>query len=86
MKNADNNIEGVYDVACGQCIYSMTGDECELAIQIDGKAYYVEGSGIDDHGDAHAHDGLCSTSRKANVKGELKKGAFFAEKIELITE
>jgi hypothetical protein len=86
MKNTDTVIEGVYDVSCGICNLEMTGDDCELAIIIDAKKYYVEGSGINEHGDAHAEDGLCSVIRKANVKGVIKKGVFVAEKIELITE
>ena len=31
---------------------------CDLAIRIDGKSYFVEGTKIDDHGDAHANDGF----------------------------
>lgn len=86
MKKEDTAIEGVYDVSCGICNFEMTGDDCELAIRIDGKDYYVEGSAIDEHGDAHAEDGLCTVVRKAKVKGVIKKGVFVAESIELIEE
>lgn len=86
MKNTDKTIEGTYDVSCGICNFKMTGDECALAIIIDGKEYYVEGSAIDEYGDAHADDGLCTVVRKAKVKGAINKGAFVAEKIELIEE
>lgn len=86
MKNKDTVIEGVYDVSCGICNLEMTGDDCELAIIIDKKKYYVEGSGINEHGDAHAADGLCSVVRKASVKGVIKKGVFVAEKFNLIEE
>jgi hypothetical protein len=86
MKNTDNTIEGTYDVSCGICNFEMTGDDCALAIRIDGKDYYVEGSAIDEHGDAHADDGLCTVVRKAKVKGVIKKGVFVAEMIELIEE
>lgn len=86
MKNNDAVIEGVYDVSCGICNLEMTGDDCELAIIIEKKKYYVEGSGINEHGDAHANNGLCSVIRKANVKGVIKNGVFVAEKLELINE
>ncbi|MFT6504012.1 MAG: hypothetical protein ACJASQ_004152 [Crocinitomicaceae bacterium] len=86
MKNTDNSIEGTYDVSCGMCNFEMTGEDCALAIRIDGKEYYVEGSAIDEHGDAHADDGLCTVVRKAKVKGVIKKGVFVAEMIELIEE
>ena len=32
----------------------MPGNGCDLAVRIDGQVYYVDGSSIDDHGDAHA--------------------------------
>ncbi|MFT6244884.1 MAG: hypothetical protein ACJAXI_001653, partial [Crocinitomicaceae bacterium] len=51
MKNTDNSIDGTYDVSCGMCNFEMTGEDCALAIRIDGKEYYVEGSAIDEHGD-----------------------------------
>lgn len=86
MKNTNNTIEGTYDVSCGICNFEMTGEDCALAIKIDGKEYYIEGSAIDEHGDAHADDGLCTVVRKAKVKGVIKKGVFVAEMIELIEE
>lgn len=86
MKNNGKTIEGTYEVSCGMCNFHMTGDECALAIRIDGKDYYVEGSAIDEHGDAHADDGLCTTIRKAKLKGVIKGGAFIAESVKLISE
>lgn len=82
----DKTIEGIYDVSCGKCNFDMTGDMCDLAIEINGKHYYIEGSEIDDHGDEHAADGLCSTTRKAHVKGQIKFGVFMAESVELIKD
>lgn len=82
----DKQIEGIYDVSCGKCNFEMTGDECDIAIDINGKHYYIEGSEIDDHGDEHAADGLCSTTRKAHVKGQIKFGVFIAESVVLIKE
>ena len=84
--NRNKDIEGVYEVACGSCIFDMTGDGCDLAILIENKHYYVEGSGISDHGYEHASDGLCKTSRKAEVKGRIKYGVFIADYVKLIEE
>lgn len=86
MKNTDTVVDGTYDVSCGICNFEMTGDDCALAIVIDGKNYYIEGSAIDEHGDAHAADGLCTVVRKAKVKGVIKKGVFIAESVVLIEE
>ena len=80
------DVEGVYEIACGKCIYDMTGDKCDLAVLINGKHYYIEGSGISDHGDEHAIDGLCETSRKANIKGKIKYGVFIADYVKIIEE
>lgn len=75
---------GIVETACGECKFQMTGDACDLAVKIDGKYYFVEGSTVDEHGDAHAPDGLCSAVRKAKVTGTIKKGAFFATSFELL--
>mgnify|MGYP003667059589 CR=1 FL=1 len=82
----NKDIEGIYEIACGKCIYDMTGDDCDLAVLIDGKHYYVDGSGVSDHGDEHADDGLCETPRKALIKGQIKYGVFLAESVKIITE
>jgi hypothetical protein len=39
--------------------FAMTGHGCDLAVRIDGKSYFVDGTSIDSHGDAHAKDGFC---------------------------
>ncbi len=57
--------------ACGQCMFGMTGNDCTLAVKIKGKNYFVEGTDIDDHGDAHAKDGFCNKVRKADIQGEI---------------
>lgn len=62
----------VYEVACGQCQFNQPGFGCDLAIKIKGKVYWIDGTSIDDHGDAHADDGFCNKIRKARVSGELK--------------
>ena len=60
------------------------GSGCDLAVRIDGKSYYVDGSSIDDHGDAHGDDGLCNCIRKAKVTGEIKDGRFVAASFEVL--
>jgi hypothetical protein len=37
---------------------NLKGYACDLAVRIDGKTYFVDGTSIDSHGDAHAEDGF----------------------------
>ena len=66
------------DAACGQCRLGLPGKSCDLAVRINGKAYFVDGTSIDDHGDAHASDGFCEAVRKAEVQGEIVNDRFKA--------
>jgi hypothetical protein len=67
------------EVSCGQCNFKLkTQAGCDLAVRINGKAYFVDGTKIDDHGDAHASDGFCSAVRKARVQGVVVDGRFKA--------
>lgn len=59
------------EAACGMCQLGLKGDDCALAVRVNGKAYYVDGTHIDSHGDAHAKDGFCNMVRKAEVQGAL---------------
>ena len=61
----------VVEASCGQCNFALPGKGCELAIRMDGKAYFVTGTNIDDHGDAHARDGFCEAIKLAEVQGEM---------------
>ncbi|MGE0480402.1 MAG: DUF6370 family protein [Phycisphaerae bacterium] len=73
------------EAGCAMCIFHMPGiQECRLAARIDDRSYLVRGSSIDDHGDAHAADGLCNTARSANVWGVVDGGYFVAEQFELV--
>lgn len=76
----------VVEVACGECKFGMKGKSCDLAVRINGKAYFVDGTNIDDHGDAHADDGFCNSVRMANVQGEIVDGRFKAIYFKLIPE
>ena len=84
-KGNNMSINQVVDAACGQCQFGITGKAgCDLAVRIDGKSYFVDGTSIHDHGDAHADDGFCAAIRKANVKGEIIDGRFKAESFTVI--
>ena len=79
-------VDRTVEIACGQCQFKLPGSGCDLAIRVDGKAYFADGSNIDDHGDAHAADGLCNAIRKAKVTGTIRHGRFQAKQIELIND
>ena len=75
----------IVEASCGQCQFGMTDKKgCDLAVRIDGKSYFVDGSNLDDHGDAHAHDGFCSVVRKAVVQGEVKDDKFVVTYFKLL--
>lgn len=75
----------IVDASCGQCQFGMKSKAgCDLAVRIDGKPYFVEGTDIHKHGDAHAADGFCSVVRKAEVTGEIKNEKFVATSFKLL--
>lgn len=74
----------VVEASCGQCQFGLAGTDCDLAVRIDGKAYYVDGTHIDEHGDAHADDGFCNAIRKAEVQGEVVNNRFKATYFKLV--
>ena len=74
----------IVDASCGQCQFALAGEDCDLAVRIKDSAYYVDGTAIDDHGDAHATDGFCNTIRKAKVQGEVVNGRFVATYFRLL--
>jgi|694.fasta_scaffold04168_21 hypothetical protein len=75
----------IVEASCGQCQFGMKDKKgCDLAVRIDGKSYFVEGTKLDSHGDAHAADGFCSTIRKAEVVGEIKDNKFIASSFKLL--
>jgi hypothetical protein len=73
------------EASCGQCQFGMEGKSCDLAVRIDGKPYFVEGTSIDAHGDAHAKDGFCASIRKAEVIGTLKNNKFVVTSFKLLS-
>lgn len=74
----------VVDIACGECRFKMKGKDCDLAVKIDGKPYFVDGKGIDDFGDAHGEHGFCNAVSKAEVTGEIVNNRFKATEIKLL--
>lgn len=77
----------VVEASCGQCQFGMKDKKgCDLAVRIDGKSYFVDGTHLDDHGDAHAEDGFCSAVRKAEVVGEVKNNRFVASSFKLLPQ
>jgi len=72
------------DIACGECQFKMKGKDCDLAIRIDGKSYFVDGKGIDDFGDAHDTHGFCNAVSQAEVTGKIVNGRFKAKDIKLL--
>jgi hypothetical protein len=80
----NDNIK-IVEVSCGQCKFAMTKKKgCDLAVRIDGKSYFVAGTTIDEHGDAHAADGFCSIIKKAKVIGEIKDNKFVVTYFKLL--
>ena len=75
----------VVETACGECQFKLSGKGCDLAVRIDGKSYFVDGTDIDSHGDAHAKDGFCKMIRMAEVQGEIVGGRFKVSYFKLIS-
>jgi hypothetical protein len=78
------NQELIVEAACGQCQFDLPGKGCNLAIRIDDQVYYVDGSTIDAHGDAHAKDGLCNSVQKARVQGTIANNRFISINFNLV--
>ena len=76
----------IVEAACGECRLGLTGKDCDLAVRINGKAYFVDGTSIDAHGNAHAKDGFCNAIRKAQVQGEIVDNRFKATYFKLIAK
>lgn len=80
-----NQAKQIVEVACGQCQFGMQDKAgCDLAVRIEGKSYFVEGTDIHKHGDAHAKDGFCSTIRKAEVTGKIDSNKFVVSEFKLL--
>ena len=76
----------VVETACGECQFKLAGKGCNLAVRIDSNAYFVDGTDINSHGDAHAKDGFCNAVRKAEVQGNLVNDRFKVTYFKLLKE
>ncbi|MBK7432943.1 MAG: hypothetical protein IPI66_02940 [Chitinophagaceae bacterium] len=80
--------KAVYELeaSCGTCQFKMKAKGCPLAVRFEGKPYLVEGTEIDDHGDAHGKDGFCNAIRKAKVQGNVVGDKFVVSYFELLPQ
>ena len=76
----------IVEAACGQCKFGMIKKGCNLAVRINGNAYFVTGASIDSYGDAHAKDGFCEAIRIDKIQGELIDDFFKVSYFELLKE
>ena len=74
----------IVETACGQCKFGLPGKTCDLAVRIQGKAYFVDGTNIDSHGDAHGKNGFCNAISKAEVTGDIVNDRFKVTSFKLI--
>lgn len=72
------------EASCGECQFGLDGDDCDLAVRIDGKSYFVDGVGIMEYGHPHNKNGFCVAIRKAEVQGEVVNGRFKATYFKLL--
>lgn len=70
--------------SCGTCNFKMKAQGCPLAIKLNDKYYWVDGTSIDEHGDAHADDGFCNAIKKAKVQGTIEGDRFKASYFEVV--
>ena len=76
----------VVETACGECQFKLAGKGCNLAVRIDSNSYFVDGTDINSHGDAHAKDCFCNAVRKAEVQGSLVNDRFKVTYFKLLKE
>lgn len=74
----------IVEASCGTCQFGLEGKKCELAVKIDSKAYFVDGTTIKDHGDEHGKNGFCNAVKKAKVSGSVVDGRFKSTSFALV--
>ena len=72
------------EASCGECNFGLPGNNCDLAVKIDGKAYFVDGVDISHYGHPHDKNGFWMVVRQAEVQGEVKDGRFKASYFKLL--
>ena len=78
----------IVEASCGQCQFGLKSQNgCDLAVKIDGKAYFIDGAHIDDYGDAHDKNiGFCNVIRKVEVSGKIERNRFKASSFKIVEE
>jgi hypothetical protein len=76
----------IVEAACGECQLGLKGKSCDLAIRINGKAYFVDGTKIDNYGDAHSKEGFCEAISKAEVQGTIVDDRFKVTYFKLLSQ
>ncbi|TDQ28835.1 DUF6370 family protein [Tenacibaculum caenipelagi] len=76
----------IVEASCGQCQFGLKNQNgCDLAIKVDGQAYFVDGAHIDDYGDSHDENtGFCNVVRKAEVSGKVEDGRFKSSSFKIV--
>lgn len=73
QKKAKEIKEKTVEASCAQCKFNVKEPQgCDLAIRDKGRIYFVDGTNLDAHGDAHEEDGFCNAIRQAVVTGTIK--------------
>lgn len=61
------------EASCAQCQFKVKEPRgCDLAIRMNGQVYFVDGTNLDAHGDAHEEDGFCNAIRQAKITGQIQ--------------
>ena len=81
--NANKQVQ-IVEAACGQCKFGLPGKTCDLAVRIKGKSYFVDGTDIDSHGDAHGKNGFCNSINMVEVTEDIINNRFKATSFKLI--
>ncbi len=72
------------EASCAQCQFKLKEPRgCDLSIRLDGKVYFVDGTNLDAHGDAHEEDGFCNAIRQAKVSGTIQGDRIRVTRFEL---
>lgn len=72
------------EASCAQCKFKVKEPQgCDLSIRLNGKVYFVDGTNLDAHGDAHEEDGFCNAIRQAKVSGTITGNRIAVTRFEL---